>query len=291
MKTGFKLKIIAFAVGVFAIGINLRAEYDPTIGRFLSRDPIEEPGFQVSAEATGSVELLNALVNKEFEPEYTLVKNDPINKWDYLGLAWKVSRQGDTRAKAERDKIKEDTIGILASTVQLNESEALKWLRNEDGSKVSENDLQTKCSFQVPNTVVAYWAGDGGGAGRWWVNWNSNVSKLKDSKYRVIEVKDLSNVQDGDYKLMLDQYAEVAMLQGTYFWGHGNKTGLGSNKYKKWLLTYSSLNLPYSIAFAYIYACESNSGKSAFNAKNWMGFDGTLYPLNPWDPDWNQPSK
>ena len=40
--------------------------YDPSIGRFLSRDPIEEEGG------------VNA---------YTFAQNEPINSIDYLGLA------------------------------------------------------------------------------------------------------------------------------------------------------------------------------------------------------------
>jgi hypothetical protein len=61
-----QLTIIFILLGMFAININLKAVYDPTKGRFLSRDPIQEKGG-------------NNL--------YAFVKNSTINFWDHLGLA------------------------------------------------------------------------------------------------------------------------------------------------------------------------------------------------------------
>ncbi|HSF91865.1 MAG TPA: RHS repeat-associated core domain-containing protein, partial [Paracoccaceae bacterium] len=51
------------ASGVFFYGYRY---YDPNAGRWINRDPIEE---------AGGVNL------------YTFVRNDGVNKWDYLGLA------------------------------------------------------------------------------------------------------------------------------------------------------------------------------------------------------------
>ncbi len=66
MKTRkLQLTIMFILLGMFASNINLRAGYDPTIGRFLNRDPIEEKG------------------GKNL---YAFVKNNAINFWDNLGL-------------------------------------------------------------------------------------------------------------------------------------------------------------------------------------------------------------
>jgi len=62
--------------------------YDPNLQRWLSRDPLEEPGFKVMLAAlvlpTDSLVSLAALVA---EPNsYTFVDNTPISQVDYLGL-------------------------------------------------------------------------------------------------------------------------------------------------------------------------------------------------------------
>ena len=49
--------------------------YSPKMGRWLSRDPINEDGFR-RAFRLGSSRI----------DEWMFVKNNPINKWDYLGL-------------------------------------------------------------------------------------------------------------------------------------------------------------------------------------------------------------
>jgi RHS repeat-associated protein len=66
--------------------------YSPGQGRFLNRDPINEPGSQLVRE-----------VKKEGDVDeeanlYAFVDNDPVNNWDYLGLldsgdCWRMYRQ------------------------------------------------------------------------------------------------------------------------------------------------------------------------------------------------------
>jgi len=59
--------------------------YSPSMGRFLNRDPINEPGSQLVRDVKkgGSVrEELNL---------YAFVGNDSVNQWDYLGLSGSLS--------------------------------------------------------------------------------------------------------------------------------------------------------------------------------------------------------
>ena len=208
-----------------------------------------------------------------------------------LGVVYHLhNMKNNMRIRIKTFVTREYPIGILASSVQLNESEALKWLRNKDGSKVSAKDLKTKCSFQIPNTVIAYWAGELGGVGRWWVNWNSNIDNLKKTGYMVNEYDGSENTASHHDQNLLHSAVAESQLYGTYYWGHGNTKGLANSTDKHYLLEYSNLKITYKIGFAHIYACESNSGKSAFNSTIWTGFTGTLYPINPWDFDWDNPS-
>ena len=133
-------------------------------------------------------------------------------------------------------------------------------------------------------------AGELGGVGRWWVNWNSNIDNLKKTGYMVNEYDGSENTASHHYQNLLHSAVAESQLYGTYYWGHGNTKGLANSTDKHYLLEYSNLKITYKIGFAHIYACESNSGKSAFNSTIWTGFTGTLYPINPWDFDWDNPS-
>ena len=71
-----KLKFIFSLMALFALGISVHAGYIPAQGRFLNRDPVNEPGFQVRNRVI--------LPEKEFEQDYTFVKNNPINNIDFF---------------------------------------------------------------------------------------------------------------------------------------------------------------------------------------------------------------
>jgi RHS repeat-associated protein len=117
--------------------------YNPSTGRWLSRDPAEEPGgFNL----------------------YGMIANDSVNKYDLFGLTWSIQRFGDDRAMAYPDN--GDTIRGLARQIALNPSEWTKWLVRE--STITKNiGLDTPLTgcdiFSVPNTayldVNAYTAG------------------------------------------------------------------------------------------------------------------------------------
>ncbi|MES2737892.1 MAG: RHS repeat-associated core domain-containing protein [Verrucomicrobiota bacterium] len=103
--------------------------YAPEMGRWLSRDPIAE---------RGGINL------------HGMVGNDPVNKWDYLGL-WKIERKSTERrvyAYAEKN----DTIRSLAKKIHLNVDEAEKWAKGwkpSDGESILEG-----CGISVPNVML-----------------------------------------------------------------------------------------------------------------------------------------
>ncbi len=94
-----------------------RAFYNPQTGRWLSRDPLNEPGFLVLSQQASPVGLNNRILNRDTPTTscsscrkcqaqstaargqdncqgqgkcqgnlYVFVDNNPITKWDYLGL-------------------------------------------------------------------------------------------------------------------------------------------------------------------------------------------------------------
>ena len=79
MKTK-RFVISALAVCLLSILTNnAMAFYNPQTGHWLNRDPLGEPGFEVLKRQSASP--LAGGPNR-----YIFVRNDPIMKWDYLGL-------------------------------------------------------------------------------------------------------------------------------------------------------------------------------------------------------------
>lgn len=79
MKT-INCRILAAVVGAIA-ALNLHASYDPSTGRWCSRDPIHEISFRTMSHS-------RPITFREKEiNSYLFVLNNPIEKWDYRGLA------------------------------------------------------------------------------------------------------------------------------------------------------------------------------------------------------------
>ncbi len=100
--------------------------YNPTLGRWMSRDPIEEDG---------GVNL------------YGMCRGNAISRIDYLGLDWKKAPQKDQptdefRVVWKRDSDK-DTLENLAKQLDLDPVESLKWSKKKDD-----------CTFSVPNVWI-----------------------------------------------------------------------------------------------------------------------------------------
>lgn len=148
------------------------------------------------------------------------------------------------------------TIAGLAKTAGLEPKEAAKWLSWEDPTKPGKLNAQqnqaiidalsdpTKTvadifgknyTLWVPNRIVAYWGGEGGSLGRYWVNWDADMSALQKfpKGYKVlyagytpkvavnIPVPELTGNEDTDAKNYADYQAKLAKAQ----WESGKKNG------------------------------------------------------------------
>ncbi|MGI5869484.1 MAG: RHS repeat-associated core domain-containing protein, partial [Kiritimatiellia bacterium] len=109
--------------------------YDPTMHRWLNRDPIEEKG---------GVNL------------YAFCRNDGLNLFDVMGLEWKVERRNLGWAKAVRTSLSKDTLWQLGQGAMLWPNEALEWARKDmNGTKFSSQDeLEKSCEFYIPNRIL-----------------------------------------------------------------------------------------------------------------------------------------
>jgi len=83
MKLQNRLKILGVGATLCA-AINVHAYFNPQLGSWASRDPIDEPGFIASTFASGNVE--DSLGQEGAGNPYLFVANDPANKIDPNGL-------------------------------------------------------------------------------------------------------------------------------------------------------------------------------------------------------------
>lgn len=194
---------------------------------------------------------------------YEYTASSPAGRVDPSGLKWRIERDGQ-HAKATAIPERGDTVAALAKEIGLSPTEAIKWITWEPtneylwdngrwlkkggyGSK-GINDGMTGCEwFEVPNTVIGYWGGAGGGFGRWWVMWKKDVNTLQARGFKVVE-KEFAPVEyerlgpggrtipgartHGEYRQMIEsQIADFLgwfrtgttdkTLHGVFFWGHG----------------------------------------------------------------------
>ena len=182
--------------------------YSPQLGRWIKRDSIEEEG---------GVNL------------YGYVANSPIDRFDYLGMAWNISRTGKAWAIAMRSSLDKDNIERLASLVCLDDNEAIKWLRNVNGTVVTENDLKQGRCFKVPNTIAVYTSKP-----KWGDGITTFVAKLrrnaisigqsyKGKGYNLVEHK---SAESNSLFVSLWQLDGIAAI---VFAGHGSEYGFASD--------------------------------------------------------------
>ena len=170
----------------------------------------------------------------------------------------------------------------------MNSRDYKKWIEPADGLLVtytSNEKLRQKRKYYIPNTVYAYWAGEAGPKGKWYVGWDPSVSYLNKLGFKVIDI----DHRTGDKRFLQGILAHAASgktLHGLYFWGHGYSpypsSGLTSPTGDP-VVMYSEINLVYRMALGLVFACDTNSGKNVLfsNAPGgiWNGYSGTLVPL------------
>jgi RHS repeat-associated protein len=269
--------------------------YHPETGRFLNTDPAEEQGG----------------INT-----YCFVLNQPVGAFDPDGRwswgpwvgTWDVKRDHGGQAEAT---VCGSSIEVLADKIGLDKNDYGKWLEPDDGLPLPAwwgSTLPSR-KFKIPNTVYAYWAGNGSSAGKTWVSWDSSVKYLSDLGFFV---DDEDHVMGSTAVLQynLTFLANQKWLHGAYFWGHGFFSSLtppltGKSTYLGWtpgwsvlttfipfvhppgdaVLKYGTVNLPYKMALGLMFACDSNKGKPELFSNTigsiWHGYDGVMFPILP----------
>ncbi len=254
--------------------------YQPTLGRWMQRDP--GPG-AASQYADG----MNL---------YQYVGSNPVSFLDPLGL-WKVEREGIPTAKAETTaeiaagSITIWTIEKLAVDIGLNADEFHKWLQGPAqvmtlrghiafGGLKKEDGICPDQTFYIPNSVLAYWGGELGGFGKWWVMWGTDVNTLKTRGFNVPEHEGWTA---GALQTKIQAGTKAKQLHGILFWGHGYIGGVLTDSSQKgnaqYESDYGSWNPAYKLGLGVLFACHTQSGRGQFSGGAiFWGKTGTLVP-------------
>lgn len=158
--------------------------------------------------------------------------------------------------------------------------------------------------YKIPNTVICYWAGNAGGLGSWWVDWEDSVTYLDALGFDAVEYTHSQSTYHA-LQSILERNAQAKVLHGLYFWGHGGTMGLyagdGLLSVTDEVLAYmdhwdgpagatyfvTGIDLPYKMALGLVFACYSNYGRYALVSNTpgciWQGYSGVLNPTL--DPD------
>ncbi len=222
--------------------------YLPTLGRWLTRDPI---GYQ------GGINL------------YEYVQSSPVGNVDGEGL-WRISRKGKATAVAISQA--GDTIAGLAGEIHLNPAEWKKWSKVVSGNAPSSpsQHLNAGClKLAVPNTVVV----DVG----WSLTHNNrgNISAPSMVSIMGAFLRDAFESQtsaraagfmvsfdgaatDRGIVTDLNTYSKRRELYAFYYFGHGAALGylVPGNKFRSMLVAPARYTA-YGIALMALYACSS----------------------------------
>jgi RHS repeat-associated protein len=129
----FSTKFYDWESGLYYYGARY---YNPLTGRWIGRDPAEED--------EGGPNL------------YAFCGNDGINVFDFLGMEWIITRDGNPRAKAVATSLT-DTFESLAIKAQLDISDIGFWLVQGIGSQafsIPPGGMPSPCQvYTIPNTV------------------------------------------------------------------------------------------------------------------------------------------
>ena len=172
--------------------------YHQTLGRWVSRDP--------GGYADGM-------------SLYEYGMSNPVIGADPLGLIWKVKRAGGSQADV---KGCDDTVDNLALGIGLDGQQFRQWLESDDGGPLPASETANIGyewrKFKIPNTMHAYWAGELGEFGKWWVMWNMDVETLKERGFKVDENQGWTAAQFESY---FATKTASKQMHGLFFWGHG----------------------------------------------------------------------
>lgn len=207
--------------------------YNPSIGRWLSRDPIEEDG--------------GANI-------YGFIENSPANLIDPLGLAWLILRNSHERASVYPHK--GDTVSDLAKLISFDDKDFTEWLKPKVGKLPSTaSEPLGGCEvFTIPNTIFVdlgnYSTMDDwfGAIGEWRSKIAKDIGKWESQLFKVVKT-DPSNANSAASHLSSSD------IYGFVYAGHGSGGGQlkFSNGEKDFLQAHRITT--YGIAFLTAYGC------------------------------------
>jgi len=281
MKT---TRLVAVLVGLAAIALfaaDASAMYHPTMGRFMQRDPGGGAGSPARVGTAGPA-VGGGFISRDQYADgmnlYQYVGSNPAKYADPLGL-WKIKRDGWWSAEAQAES--GDTVQSLAKIIGLDENEWQKWLTGQANSVVYD-DGRACGDFRIPNTVLAYWAGEVGGFGKFWVMWGMDVGTLKARGFKVLEHEGwMAHELNGAIRNL----SWTRELHGIFFWGHASPGFVYTTAkgfHKRDVATYSfyaNWHPRYKMGLGVLFSCYTSTARGAFssNAVFW-GKEGRLYP-------------
>jgi len=259
-------------------------DYDPELGRWLSRDPISESGG----------------VNT-----YGYINNNSIGNVDILGLWKKSVITGQSRQIYIRESTN-DTFDTLAEIVKLESNEASKWAKVEQGNMSDPIDEEhPPCKVSVPNIWISADLLRGAG----WHGLNP-WDRLVNIGGTIGQAVGTGVFTSGDYKILKPTTpsglettiaSNAGDIWGLVIFAHGNEYGditdgagdIWSHQIK--ILTSLDKN-GYKIAKAYAMQCYSSNESTIEVGASWeankyrnFGFTtvdtGTPKAPGPWEVD------
>ena len=252
----FSTKYFDQETGLYYYGYRF---YAPELGRWVSRDPIEEDGG------------LNL---------YGFVGNDGVNAYDFLGM-WKATDDSSGESRRFYMWEKGDTIKSLAEEVKLEESDFDHWGVVEIGSKGHP------CVVSVPNVWISADLLQGGRVWSRLVNVGGSVGQFLGT-----------DVFTWGYKIIKPNYASellsitksnVGDIWGMVVFGHGGKSGYlgdydGTDYINQSALISALRKQNFKLAKAYLMQCYSgNSDLVDWNTQwNQVAQDPYLYTGQNW---------
>ena len=220
--------------------------YYSNIGRWISRDPIEEGGG----------------VNV-----YAYVGNTPVSYFDPLGL-WNYEKGPSERVQQRRAIViadQGDTIRGLASFVKLEPDEYRKWLKGMD--RGLDEPLPAGCKGSVPN-VMKFFKGNIDGK---WYDFTEISDNLMIIVFDNIRLAFKDRVQkkgfffDGPVKAeeLIHGLGMDADTIGMGYMGHGGEGMITTESNE--LFGPSSVKLTFKPALLYLYSCHAGQAIAAPN--------------------------
>ena len=269
------------------------AYYHPDEGRWLSRDPIGDSGFQI---ASGQYS------KRSLDPNlYVFGGNLPSSRVDVLGLSWKIERVSGL-AKAQVSACA-DTVDNLGPLIGLRPAEYLKWMSPTVLHPLPpSNSSVVTGRWRIPNTVIAFWARDrsdniiSDGLMKLLSNWWGQIWELQSLGFKVHAENHIKNrslqLQD-----RMEQFSKDKTLHGVTYDGHGNRLELVNNFTSSsqmiTLLAPGRVSLEYKMALGLFYSCESGAPGSTFPTMISPTSEGGIFHGDvgsTWRPTWHQVS-